>query len=272
MFISGVIPAIVVLLFRRTIPESPRWLLETGRYKEATDSIASIEHNIAESKVNSASPASEDRNNHINKFIKILQPPLLRFTLILAVMWFLLNSMSSSFAIYYPTILHAFGMVSKSVSLMFSASLFLVDMIAALVAALYIDRLGRRRTMYIVLAVSLLGALMVISQHGRAINPTVLAIGVMLGSAGLLTSSTAIMNLSVELFPTSVRATAGGFAMGSNKLGAYVGTLAVPTILHIFGIQGMMFVLMLITIIAIILTSLLHIEPAQRSLEEITIT
>src|SRR4029077_6563957 len=39
-FADGVLPALVVLLVRMWVPESPRWLCRQGRYEEARESLA----------------------------------------------------------------------------------------------------------------------------------------------------------------------------------------------------------------------------------------
>lgn len=41
-----------------------------------------------------------------------------------------------------------------------------------------------------------------------------------------------------ELFPTSIRATATGFAAGVSRIGAFIGTFALPALLARFGVTA----------------------------------
>ena len=42
----GVVLGLVVLLVRRNVPESPRWLFIHGRGREAEDLVTGIEHRV----------------------------------------------------------------------------------------------------------------------------------------------------------------------------------------------------------------------------------
>lgn len=76
--------------------------------------------------------------------------------------------------------------------------------------------------------------------------------------------------LPAELFPTSIRATAHGFAAGIAKLGTALGIVIVPLINDLYGISTMLLVMLILTIIAIMITILFKIETTGRSLEEIS--
>jgi MFS family permease len=104
------------------------------------------------------------------------------------------------------------------------------------------------------------------SQH--AANTAILVVGVILATVGLGASGVVVMNLGAELFPTPIRATSEGFAVGSNKLGAYIGTLVVPNILHTFKVTGLMVVVLGVVLVASVLMALIPIEPARQPLKQ----
>ena len=42
MFLAGIMPAIIVLVLRTSIPESPRWLMKQGKPEEAMKSLETV--------------------------------------------------------------------------------------------------------------------------------------------------------------------------------------------------------------------------------------
>lgn len=264
MFFSGMIPAVVVLFFRRSIPESPRWLLASGERNEAIEVMQTIEsHHTHYTKTPRPS-----RPRH-GAYIELFRSPFLRLTVIVGAMWFLLNSMSSSFIVYTPTIIHTFGFSTKLKSLEYGAISYLITTAVVAVTGYYVDAIGRKKLMYGLMGATMIGTLLLLAQSSQhAANTAILVVGVILATVGLGASGVVVMNLGAELFPTPIRATSEGFAVGSNKLGAYIGTLVVPNILHTFKVTGLMVVVLGVVLVASVLMALIPIEPARQPLKQ----
>ncbi len=266
MFLSGVIPAVIVLFLRRSIPESPRWLLKAGKSKEA-DAVVAI---LKGDRKLSFDPLKSIRlSGEQSKYSAIFQSGYLRSTVIVSVVWFLLNSMSSSFTMYTPVIFKAFGLISDLKSLEFAVITQSITLIITVVAAFNIDRLGRRKILNLLMIGTIVGALiLLIQQMAHLQPPAVLVAGVALAQGTLGASGIVMMVLAVESYSTEIRATAEGFAIGSNKLGAYMGTLGVPVLLAFGGIVSMMTIVIAVALIAIILGALLKQDRSKIALEE----
>lgn len=271
MFISGVIPAAAVLFLRRAVPESPRWLFAQGRAGDALAAIREVDTGFTASTGSAPSPVtSEHPLAERGRYREIFTPPLLRITLIIAAMWFLLNTVSSSFSVYTPTILHAAGVSSKLKSLEYSSVSSVITLAATILALLYIDRLGRRHILYACMAATVIGAMILLTGDlGDFSGVAFLVVGVFFAASSLGASGIVFMNLGTELFPTKLRATGEGFAVGSNKLGAYVGTLVIPTLVAAGGTVGLVSLLIGVAVCVVVLITFLGIEPAGKALEDL---
>jgi len=78
------------------------------------------------------------------------------------------------------------------------------------------------------------------------------------------------MLLAAELFTTSIRATAHGFAAGAAKVGAFIGALSFPPMLAAWGLQGAELVAAACCLAAAGL-SLIVPEPSRRSLDDVAL-
>lgn len=79
------------------------------------------------------------------------------------------------------------------------------------------------------------------------------------------------MLLAAELFPTSIRATAHGFAAGIAKVGAFIGAITFPPMLAAWGLQATELVAAACCLAAAALSMIVP-EPRGRSLDEIAST
>jgi putative MFS transporter len=112
MLASGAVLALVVLLLRLNIRESPRWERIRGVPRPRLSTL--------------------------------LRPPLRAPLVLVALFWFLVTVRGAGFVIYTPTLLSDLGVTSKLGPLWMSAILFLTYTAVAFGSALVIDRFSRR--------------------------------------------------------------------------------------------------------------------------------
>jgi sugar porter (SP) family MFS transporter len=144
MFLVEVLPAIVYLLAARTIPESPRYLVATGRVDEARGVMASMHQELTDEQVAVMREqlAGEDRQR-----VRDLRGP--RFGLMPVVWVGIILSVLQQFVginviFYYSSVLWQAVGFDESNSLLISVITGATNIVATLIAIALIDRFGRR--------------------------------------------------------------------------------------------------------------------------------
>jgi putative MFS transporter len=193
---SGALLALVVMLLRLNIRESPRWerIRDVPRPRLST----------------------------------LLRPPLLAPLVLVALFWFLVTVRGAGFVIYTPTVLSDLGVRSKLGPLWMSATLFLTYTVVAFGSALVIDRFSRRALVLRcwALATVLTIVMAFVGEHAVA---AVFGL-IVLSTLPIQTVSVVLAPWSVEFFPTALRATAQGVCAASGKAGGLLAALAFPSV------------------------------------------
>jgi SP family sugar:H+ symporter-like MFS transporter len=144
MFLVEVIPAIVYLLAARTIPESPRYLVATGRSDEARAVMAGMGQDISDADL---ATMREQLEGESAQKLRDLKGP--RFGL-LPVVWvaIILSSLQQLVGInvifYYSSMLWQAVGFTEDDSLKISVISGGINIVATLIAIACIDRFGRR--------------------------------------------------------------------------------------------------------------------------------
>ena len=261
MFLLGVIPATLVLLLRRSVPESPRWLIEHGRPEDARSSAKQV---VGELTI-------EDQAS-IEKltFRDLFGPRYRKATLFVMIFWFILDSVTYVIALLGPSILTTLNLTHSGAA--FTAFLIsLVAIIGAVATFLVIDWFGRKRvtTMgFLGMSASLLaGGLALIYGLGLIAFVVILMVVEVSQEFGPgITNSI----YPQELYPTSIRATAQGFGTTISRLGAVVGIFGFGTLASSLGYGTGMILLAIVSFVGLLTTLILGIETKGKSLEELT--
>lgn len=205
---SGAVPAIVVLLLRRGMPESPYWL--AVREKSAHTP--------------SNSPASR-----FGSYSELLKGMNLKPVVFLTLYWFLANLTGSSLLLYTPQLANsAFGLTGTA-SIAFSGTLTACYVVALLVIAMVIDKAGRKAVALVGWAgAAAMAVILAFAQNTIALMLVSFAVATILLQAA---ANGPFWPWSVELFPTRLRATGQGVASAAGKVGGFIGTAAFPTVL-----------------------------------------
>ena len=261
MFLIGIIPALIVLLLRRDVPESPRWLLSHGENDKANDSMRQID-----SSAHIEVPVTYNKTRIGDLFRK----KYIYATLFISIFWFTLDAVAYVIALDGPSILHDLGISSVAAS-GYATIIALLAIIGAVIAILFIDISGRKNLTIIGfsgMVITLLSAAILFHYYPVVIYIVVLFVLFEISQEvgpGITNSI-----YPQELYPTEIRSTAQGFGTTISRVGALFGIFIFAFVLDAYGISIGMIFLAAISAIGLTVTLWLGKETAGKSLEELS--
>ena len=218
MFALAAIPALLVLIGRQTLPESPRWLIKQGRTDEAKKVLESL--GVHEPDLSEFRPEK-------SSFGEIFSPAYRRRTLWVAAI-FGLNCLAGPIAtISTPFILRYVGLVGVRNALLFSGVIWVLNLCGATSSFFLIDRIGRKKLALISqIPAGIAAVLMGLFGAG---NPTVMvSLFFLFGYFNWLGAPSLQWAWSSELFPTRVRGSSQGFCNAVCRLAISANTFIIP--------------------------------------------
>lgn len=271
LFILLAVPALLVVAFRRYLPESPRFLLVAGKVMEANRVLTrlasgQLRRNPADAEVvtyvdASALPATPARSSGWD----VVRGRLLRRTLAIgAASWMAFGAQVTLLALL-PTLLVAKG-YSISSSLLFTMIMYGGSTLGALVSALVASRLPRRVT---VGAAAILGCVAAIcfAEFGDG-TFRILLLGSIFQFFSLFLNNTLGL-WSPELYPTRVRALGTSFVNGIGNVAGAVMPFVAVFVFNRAGTSGVFLVIAAMYAL-LCLAAVFGPETLGRSLEDIS--
>jgi len=228
------IPAFIYTILVMTVPKSPRWLLLHGRREEAKKTLQLLNPDDDVDKIMNGIEESQKDHHSSNENIFMKK---YRFPLILAFLIAFFNQLSgiNAFLYYAPRIFQEAGL-GESTALLSSIGIGVTNMVFTLIGISLIDKLGRKKLMYIgsvgyILSLSLVSMAFFLEWEGMAV-PIFLFIFIASHAIG---QGTVIWVFISEVFPDQLRASGQSFGTTTHWVLAAIIPSMVP---FLFGTIG----------------------------------
>ncbi len=280
----GVVPALVIIWLRRSVPESPRWLAQNGREEEATEVTESlVGHPVV------VTDADRRKGPVVPEGFKALFQPalfrrgMIRRTIFTSVPWFLMDIATYGVGIFTPTLLAALALAGPNATFLSddiastkgTAALDIFLVFGFLTAIYLVDRWGRiplQLTGFAMMTVGLciLGYADALPGGGDS-NLGLVFLGFILFNFFMNAGPNATTYaLPAEVFPCELKAAGHGFAAGMAKFGAALGVFLFPILQGDIGTSALLFIVAGICLLGLTITYALRIEPKGRSLDDVS--
>lgn len=264
---TSAVLGVIVIIMRRGIPESPRWLLQHGRVADAEAVVEKIYGTRIDLSTASVDDPAEGRSPRVD-FRVFFRGQYLRRLIMCSALYLAVVTPLYALLTFLPSILSGFSISGEGPMGLVVETVIIGLIVAGSIPALFlVERWGRRP-----IAVVPLG-LMVIPLAGLwlwADGPLwfiVAAFCVYTFISG--GPSILVWIYPNELFPTEFRATAVGIATAVSRFGAATGTYLLPLSISSLGTGTTMLFGAILTAVAFVVCLLMSPETKGKTLEEV---
>jgi MFS transporter, putative metabolite:H+ symporter len=271
MFIVGLVPATLMIPLRWFMSESPRWLASKGRFQEAEKIVSRLEQSARAGGNTLAEPtpvAATSESGAKSNWRELFSGIYLKRTLMIWTLWFCAYLVANGTITWLPTLYRQTFKLPLSTSLQHGFLTSLGGVIAAVICALLIDRVGRKRWYAFAFLAATVPLLALTALGATSANQVLLLAG--LAYAIVQTITFSLYLYSAELYPTRLRAIGTGLGSAWLRLGSSAGPLLVGWVIASLGIQYVFGIFACVLFVAAVVTALFATETKGRVLEELS--
>ncbi|QET05065.1 MFS transporter [Cupriavidus pauculus] len=241
MFLLGAIPAVFLIVVRRYVPESPRWLESRGRHDEAARIVDRIERNVMRrlglSSLPDVAPSLAAGDAESSGLRVLWSPAYRRRTLTVWGLWFFALLGFYGLNTWIGALLQQAGLdVTKSV--LYTVYISIGGIPGFLWAAWSVERWGRKPTC----VVTLVGGACMVFLYGRVAGagtePALLFMSGGMMQFFMFGMWAVLYTYTPELYPTRARASGCGMASTVGRVGSLLGPSLVGLVLPATGQTG----------------------------------
>ncbi|MEO1089810.1 MAG: MFS transporter [Pseudomonadota bacterium] len=288
MYAAGVVPAVVVVVLRFTVVETPHWLHHRNRVEDAERSILQLlrrtppyPKHVSLAKPRHRADQATSRRGYGALFSKKHR----KATILASVPWFLQDLGTYGIGIFTPLILvstlgqgkeHATSVADVVQNDMLAAQgAAMIDVLLIVgiaFAILLADRVGRMPLQivgFVGCAVGLAIAALSASFDGVTQTLMIFAGFMLFNFMTNMGPNAQTYLIAGEVFPTEIRAKGAGFAASFAKVGAVITAFLFPILLLWIGTGALLWILVGTSLFGAILTWWVRIETAGKNLEDL---
>jgi MFS transporter, SP family, galactose:H+ symporter len=270
MFISAVIPSILLLIALIFLPESPRWLAARGQFDKARKVLARVE-NPEEVQRNMAELQNVTETGRLA--FRDLFTPRFRKPLIVGIGLAIFQQITGvNTIIYYtPTILQMGGYHSASTAILATVLVGAVNFGATIISLFLLDRVGRRPLLLVGIAGMTFGLVDLGYSFGvHHVTASTVLLDVVIYLASFAISLGPIFWLLIsEIYPTTVRGQAMSLATVTIWLADLLVSITFLSMVAAFGARASFWLYGGACVAAFIFSVKLVPETKDRTLEQI---
>jgi MFS transporter, putative metabolite:H+ symporter len=271
MFVVGLIPSVLTIPLRWLMPESPRWLASKGRMAEADAVVKKLEDDAT--KHGQVLPAPvvrpiDPRATAPTKWRELFKGIYRKRTFTIWILWICVYMINNGMITWLPTLYKSVFKLPLQTSLAYGWITSSVGVVASIICALLIDKVGRKpwySTAFLIVIVPLLTLTWLGATS--AIQVLILATATY---AILQTIAFSLYLYSAELYPTRLRAMGTGFGSAWLRAGSSIGPMLVAFIVGDFGIQYVFSAFAAVALVGGLVTIVFAIETKGQVLEELS--
>ena len=268
------VPAILFMIVLFLIPESPRWQIVKQQDEKALRTLEKIYP--AEKARREIAEVRDVLQREVKSDWRMLFKPGFRIALIVGVCLAMLGQFMGVNAVFYygPKFLLEAGL-EKTASLDFQIWVGLVNVLATILAMLVIDRIGRKKLIYIgvsgmVILLAGIGLFFRSVESGQNLSTWILFVLILAYVfSSAISISAVIFVLLSEMYPVKVRGSAMSIAGFSLWVGTYLIGQLTPWLTTRLSASGVFWLFGFMCIPYLLITYFLVPETTGKSLEEI---